>query len=162
MRIKTIQTSNKNFILKYFRCRDGKRTETRIGMEGIGITHSCIPLYTVYMQHIPAFHCTLCTCNTFLHSTVHCVHATHSCIPLYTVYMQHIMAHSGGMQEWVIQIPSIPILVSVLFPSLHLKYFRIKFLLLVEDIGSGDIAIPELCSRQDLGAANQIRWLHVT
>ena len=36
-----------------------------------------------------------------------------------------------GMQEWVIQIPSIPILVSVLFPSLHLKYFRIKFLLLV-------------------------------
>ena len=85
--------SNKNFILKYFRCRDGKRTETRIGMEGICITHSCIPLYTVYMQHI--------------------------------------MAHSGGMQEWVIQIPSIPILVSVLFPSLHLKYFRIKFLLLV-------------------------------
>ena len=43
MRIKTIQTSNKNFILKYFRCRDGKRTETRIGMEGICITHSCIP-----------------------------------------------------------------------------------------------------------------------
>ena len=42
--------------------------------------------------------------------------------------MQHIMVHSGGMQEWVIQIPSIPILVSVLFPSLHL---RIKFLLLV-------------------------------
>ena len=82
-----------NCILKYFRCRDGKRTETRIGMEGICITHSCIPLYTVYMQHI--------------------------------------MAHSGGMQEWVIQIPSIPILVSVLFPSLHLKYFRIKFLLLV-------------------------------
>ena len=91
MRIKTIQTSNKNFILE--RCRDGKRTETRIGMEGICITHSCIPLYTVYMQHI--------------------------------------MAHSGGMQEWVIKIPSIPILVSVLFPSLHLKYFRIKFLLLV-------------------------------
>ena len=78
-----IITSNKNFILKYFRCRDGKRTETRIGMEGICITHSCIPLYTVYMQHI--------------------------------------MAHSGGMQEWVIQIPSIPILVSVLFPSLHLN-----------------------------------------
>ena len=48
---------------------------------------------------------------------------------MYTVY--------SGMQEWVIQIPSIPILVSVLFPSLHLKYFRIKFLLLVitrEDI----------------------------
>ena len=46
---------------------------------------------------------------------------------MYTVY--------SGMQEWVIQIPSIPILVSVLFPSLHLKYFRIKFLLLV-DIGN--------------------------
>ena len=30
------------------------------------------------------------------------------------------------------QLPSIPILVSVLFPSLHLKYFRIKFLLLVQ------------------------------
>ena len=42
-------TSNKNFILKYFRCWDGKRTETRIGME-----------------YYP-----------FLHSTVHCVHATH-------------------------------------------------------------------------------------
>ena len=78
-----LTTSNKNFILKYFRCRDGKRTETRIGMEGICITHSCIPLYTVYIQHL--------------------------------------MAHSGGMQEWVIQIPSIPILVSVLFPSLYLE-----------------------------------------
>ena len=40
-----LYTSNKKFILKYFRCRDGKRTETRIGMEGICITHSCIPLY---------------------------------------------------------------------------------------------------------------------
>ena len=39
---------------------------------------------------------------------------------MYTVY--------SGIQEWVIQIPSIPILVFVLFPSLHL---RIKFLLLV-------------------------------
>ena len=97
--VNPIITSNKNFILKYFRCRetrDGKRTETRIGMEA-----------RVSVLPIPAFHCTL------------------------TVYMQHIMAHSGGMQEWVIQIPSIPILVSVLFPSLHLKYFRIKFLLLV-------------------------------
>ena len=46
-------TSNKNFIIKYFRCKDGKRTETRIGMEGICITHS----------------------YPFLHSTVHCVHA---------------------------------------------------------------------------------------
>ena len=26
---------------------DGKRTETRIGMEGICITHSCIPLYVL-------------------------------------------------------------------------------------------------------------------
>ena len=34
---------------------------------------------------------------------------------MYTVY--------SGMQEWVIQIPSIPFLVLVLFPSLHLKYF---------------------------------------
>ena len=46
--------------------------------------------WRVSVLPIPAFHCTLCTCNT--------------------------MAHSGGMQEWVIQIPSIPILVSVLFP----------------------------------------------
>ena len=35
------------------------------------------------------------------------------CVCMYTVY--------SGMQEWVIQIPSIPILVSVLFPSLHLE-----------------------------------------
>ena len=66
-------TSNKNFILKYFRCRDGKRAETRIGMEGI-----CIP----------AFH----------HCEPLCVACT-----LYTVYS------ASGMQEWVIQIPSIPI-----------------------------------------------------
>ena len=49
---------------------------------------------------------------------------------MYTVY--------SGMQECVIQIPSIPILVSVLFPSLHLKYFRIKFLLLVCNINRDD------------------------
>ena len=30
------------------RCRDGKRTETRIGMEGICITHSCIPLIVTW------------------------------------------------------------------------------------------------------------------
>ena len=47
-------TSNKNFILKYFRCRDGKRTETRIGMEGICITHSCIPLYIYCIQWNPS------------------------------------------------------------------------------------------------------------
>ena len=123
MRYKPTVTSNKNFIL---RCRDGKRTETRIGMEGICNTHSCIPLYTVYMQHIMAHSGGM---QEWIGMEGIC--NTHSCIPLYTVYMQHIMAHSGGMQEWVIQIPSIPILVSVLFPSLHLKYFRIKFLLLV-------------------------------
>ena len=49
---------------------------------------------------------------------------------MYTVY--------SGMQEWVIQIPSIPILVSVLFTSLYLKYFRIKFLLLVNSTISAD------------------------
>ena len=57
--------------------------------------------WRVSVLPIPAFHC------------------------IYTVY---IISRSGGMQEWVIQIPSIPILVSA---SLHLKYFRIKFLLLV-------------------------------
>ena len=33
------------------------------------------------------------------------------------------MAHCGGMQEWVIQIPSFPILVSVLFPTSENKIF---------------------------------------
>ena len=60
----------------------GMEKETRIGMEGICITYSCIPLYTVYLRHF-------------------------------------IISHCGGMQEWVIRIPSIPN-VSVLFPSLHL------------------------------------------
>ena len=42
--------------------------------------------------------------------------------PAFHCILQHIIiSHSGGMQEWVIQIPSIPILVSVLFLSLHLK-----------------------------------------
>ena len=31
-----------------------KEQKQEIGMEGICITHSCIPLYTVYMQHIMA------------------------------------------------------------------------------------------------------------
>ena len=89
MRIKTIQTSNKNLF-------------SDVGMEKeqkqeLGWRVSVLP--------IPAFH-----------------HCEPLCC-MYTVY--------SGMQEWVIQIPSIPILVSVLFPSLHLKYFRIKFLLLV-------------------------------
>ena len=84
MRIKTIQTSNKNFIQDV-----GMEKEQK---QELGWRVSVLP--------IPAFMCCM-----------------------YTVY--------SGMQEWVIQIPSIPILVSVLFPSLHLKYFRIKFLLLV-------------------------------
>ena len=55
----------------------------------------------------------------------------HSCIPPLCAIMCCMYTVYSGMQEWVIQIPSIPILVSVLFPSLHLKYCRIKFLLLV-------------------------------
>ena len=58
---------------------------------------------------------------------------------MYTVY--------SGMQEWVIQILSIPILVSVLFPSLHLKYFRIKFLLLVRILVWSD----KCQSKQEVG-----------
>ena len=38
MRIKKMQTSNKNFILKYFRCRDGKRT---VRMLGFVRTYAC-------------------------------------------------------------------------------------------------------------------------
>ena len=72
-----MHTSNKNFVLDV-----GMEKEQK---QELGCRVSVLP--------IPAFHCTLCTCNT----------------------------HSGGMQEWVIQIPSIPILVSVLFPSLHLE-----------------------------------------
>ena len=63
----------------------------------------------------------------FLHSTTVSHYVLHV---MYTVY--------SGMQEWVIQIPSIPILVSVPFPSLHLKYFRIKFLLLVHNIHASE------------------------
>ena len=44
-------------------------------------------------------------------------------VPLYTEgrkskYFPRGESHSGRMQEWVIRIPSIPILVSVAFPSL--------------------------------------------
>ena len=88
MCIKTIQTSNKNFILDV-----GMEKEQK---QELGWRVSVLP--------IPTFH--------------HC-----ELLHVHTVY--------SGMQEWVIQIPSIPILVSVLFPSLHLKHFRIKFLLLV-------------------------------
>ena len=60
-------TSNKNFILKYFRCRDGKKTETRIGMEGICITHSCIPLHSVQwnagMGNTDTLHPNSCFCS---------------------------------------------------------------------------------------------------
>ena len=88
-----INTSNKNFILKYFRCRDRKRTETRKGMEGISITHSCIPLYTVYLQHIIILVTKILFLDVgmekenwdrgylyypFLHSTVYCALATHN------------------------------------------------------------------------------------
>ena len=31
-----------------------KEQKQELGLEGICITHSCIPLYTVYMQHIMA------------------------------------------------------------------------------------------------------------
>ena len=62
--------------------------ETRIGMEGISITHSCIPLYT----------------NT-------------------------ILTHSGGMQEWVIQIRTLH--PNSCFCCFSIPTFRIKFLLLV-------------------------------
>ena len=47
MRIKTIQTSSKNFILDLGM---EKRTETRIGMEGICITHSAFH-YSVLHVH---------------------------------------------------------------------------------------------------------------
>ena len=78
--------------------------------------------WRVSVLPIPAFH--------------HCEPAIMCC--MYTMY--------SGMQEWVIQIPSIPILVSVLFPSLHLKYFRIKFLLLVS-YETNDIVIICFCTR---------------
>ena len=88
MRIKTIQTGNKNCILKHFRCRDGKRTETRIGMEGICITHSCIP-------------------------PLHCNY----------VLQVHNIQWNAGMGNTDTLHPN------SCFPSLHLKYFRIRFLL---------------------------------
>ena len=53
-----------------------------------------------------------------------------------------IVLFISGMQEWVIEIPSIPFLVSVLFLSVHLKYFRIKFLLLV--LIRGALIMPEI------------------
>ena len=40
----------------------------------------------------------------------------------------------SGIQEWLIQIPSIQILVSVLFPSLHLKYFRVTKIVMVMSV----------------------------
>ena len=49
--------------------------------------------------------------------------AFHHCEPLCVACTQCTVECRNGY--------SIPILVSVLFPSLHLKYFRIKFLLLV-------------------------------
>ena len=58
---------------------------------------------------------------------------------MYTVY--------SGMQEWVIQKASISILVSVLFPSLHL---RIKFLLLVF-ISTQNFILDVGMEKQELG-----------
>ena len=46
-----ISTSNKNLILKYFRCRDEKEQKQELG-------------WRVSVLPITAFHCTLCTCNT--------------------------------------------------------------------------------------------------
>ena len=48
----------------------------------------------------------------------------HPYIEIATTISDYVLQNTvySGMQEWVIQIPSIPILVSVLFPSLHLKY----------------------------------------
>ena len=54
--------------------------------------------------------------HPFLHSTT----VSH--------YVLHVRTVYSGMQEWVIQIPSIPIHVSVLF---SIPTSRIKFLLLV-------------------------------
>ena len=46
-------TSKQNKLVTkiYFRCRDAKTTETRIGMEGICITNSCIPHYIINVTH---------------------------------------------------------------------------------------------------------------
>ena len=45
----------------------------------------------------------------------------HSTTVSYNIIMCYMYTVYSGMQEWVIQIPSIPILVSVLFPSLDIK-----------------------------------------
>ena len=58
LRVIPMYTSNKSS-----RCRDGKTTGTRIGMEGICITHSCIPLYTVYLQVHSITHLTVVECR---------------------------------------------------------------------------------------------------
>ena len=71
---------------------------------------------------------------------------------MYTVY--------SGMQEWVIQIPSIPILVSVLFPSLHLKYFRIKFLLLVIIGYFKSILIPQYSNSASCRQSEAASYVH--
>ena len=74
--------------------------------------------------------------NTIFVTSVYSFYAhAHETTPTSGYKLSHthiVVQEGGGMQEWVIQIPSIQILVSVLFPSLHLKYFRIKFLLLIQ------------------------------
>ena len=79
MRIKTIQTSNKNLFYDILDVGMEKEQTQELGWRVSVLPNSCIPLYTVYLQHII------------------------------------IISHSGGMQEWVIQIPSIPILVLFFF-----------------------------------------------
>ena len=74
------------------------------------ILHISISIHTLFTTFTDTPH------YPFLHSTVHCLHATHNGSQWWNAGMGN-----GGMQEWVIQIPSIPILVSVLFPSLHLN-----------------------------------------
>ena len=59
---------NKIFILKYVRCRDGKRTETRIGMEvsvlPIPAFHHCEPLWcNARMGNTDTLHPNSCFCS---------------------------------------------------------------------------------------------------
>ena len=76
---KTIQTSNQNFILKYFRCRNGKINRNK-NWDG------------VYLYY------------PFLHSTT---------VSHYVLHV-HSVQWNAGMGN-IIQIHSIPILVSVYF-----------------------------------------------
>ena len=48
--------------------------------------------------------------------------AFHNCEIIFIIMCCKYTVYSG-MQEWVIQIPSIPILVSAIFPSLHIECY---------------------------------------